>query len=335
MAFVGVVSAPLVFIGLSRMTGSLSEFLILSLIQLTVVGGTTTAVIYSRLIAQQFDRARGVALALAACTAPAAVALGIPSLSHFIDVNGWRAGYVAVAVCTALGGGAALLLIPRGQDFRRSFKLERQQPSPGYGALLRSRPFLLIMAGTFLCNLSFTLQTSHLKVILLERGIDSATGSWALALFATGAIIGRLFCGITLDRFPAYLVAAIFLGLPGIGLIMLASGLSAAGAIAAAVLLLGLAFGAEGDVFAYLVMKYFNLEVYSRVLGLVFGALALAVSLGSLLLSVALKLSGSYTTFLILSAVSVFIGSGMFMLLRREHALSPALANLESTTWRA
>ena len=35
-----------------------------------------------------------------------------PLLSTFIDAHGWRAGCIAVAVCTAIGGGAALLLMP-------------------------------------------------------------------------------------------------------------------------------------------------------------------------------------------------------------------------------
>ncbi len=104
VALIGVISAPLIFVGLSAMSGSLLQYFLLCLVQVTIVGGTTTTVVYSRLIAQHFDRARGMALAIAACAAPATAAAAIPFLSEYIDTSGWRAGYVVVAACTAIGG---------------------------------------------------------------------------------------------------------------------------------------------------------------------------------------------------------------------------------------
>ena len=64
------------------------------------------------------------------------------------------------------------------------------------------------------------------------------------------------------------------------------------------------------------------MEVYGTVLGMVIGTLALSVALGSLLLSLTLKLSGSFTPFLVLSAVAVVIGSGMLLLLGPAPAVS-------------
>lgn len=324
MAMIGVASAPLMFVGLSAMTGDLSQFILLSVLQIIVVGGTTSATIYSRLIAQKFDRARGIALAIAACSPALVGAASVPFLSNFIDVNGWRAGYVAVAVGVAIAGVVAILLIPAGADFRRNFELVGHPPSRGYGVIVRDPSFQLIIAGMFLCNLSFSMQTSQLKVVLLDKGIDSATGSVAISLFAFGVIAARFLCGIALDRFPSYAVAAISLGLPCIGLGILASGLSSPWVIAVAVLSLGLALGAEGDVLAYLVMKYFRLDIYSTVLGMVLGAIALSAASGSLLLSFMLKQSGNYSPFLVVSAVAALIGSAMFVLLRRVPAYSPA-----------
>lgn len=329
MAMIGVASAPLMFVGLSAMTGDLSQFILLSVLQIIVVGGTTSATIYSRLIAQKFDRARGIALAIAACSPALVGAASVPFLSNFIDANGWRAGYVAVAVGVAIAGVVAILLIPAGADFRRNdFRRNVEpvgpHPSRGYGAIVRDPSFQLIIAGMFLCNLSFSMQTSQLKVVLLDKGIDSATGSVAISLFAFGVIVARFLCGIALDRFPSYAVAAISLGLPCIGLGILASGLSSPWVIAVAVLSLGLALGAEGDVLAYLVMKYFRLDIYSTVLGMVLGAIALSAASGSLLLSFMLKQSGNYSPFLVVSAVAALIGSAMFVLLRRVPAYSPA-----------
>jgi hypothetical protein len=139
----------------------------------------------------------------------------------------------------------------------------------------------------------------------------------AISLFATSVVVGRLLCGVALDRFPTHVVAAVSLGLPALGLGALASGSAAPMLVSGAALTLGLSLGAEGDVLAYLIMRYFNLATYSTALGMVIGALALSITVGSLLLSLTLKLSSSYVPFLLISATCVLAGGGTFMLLGR------------------
>ena len=324
MAMIGVISTPLVLLGLSSMTGALSLFFVLSLLQIVVLGGTTTAPVYSRLIAYRFERARGIALAIAACTPAALAAILIPFLSDLVDANGWRTGYIALAAYTAAAGVTALLLIPAGVDRGGSAgRVSSDQPKD-YGAIVRNRAFQLIVVSFVLCNLAITLQTTQLKVMLLDRGTDSATGTFAVTLYAFSVLVGRICCGLALDRFPVHAVAAIFLGLPGVGLLILASGTSTPIMITVSVLCLGLSFGAEGDLVAYLVMKFFKLEIYSTVLGLISGALALSVASGALLLSVILKFSGSFMPFLALSGTCALIGGSIFWLLRREPAMGPS-----------
>jgi MFS family permease len=325
VAAVGVFGGPLVFVGLSLMTGEIWQFFVLTLLHLIMTSGATGPVNYSRLIVKNLDRARGSALAVAASTPAVAAALLIPSLSRLIEARGWRAGYVVVAVSTAIGGVLALLLIPKGADIPRRSQIAKRQWSATYGFVLRNRAFHLLVCGVFLCMLSFTLQTTQLKVILLDRGIDSATGTLAVSLFAFATIAGRLLCGIALDRFPAYAVAAVFLGLPGVGLSLLAAGVTQPTAIAIAVSLLGASLGAEGDVWAYLARRYFKPELYGTVLGLVFGAMALSTGLGALLLSQTLKQNGGFTPFLVVSAASVFLGSGLLLFLRGQSVFSESV----------
>jgi MFS family permease len=322
MALIGVISTPLVLLGLAYMTGAFSIFFLLSLLQVAFLGTITTAPVYSRLIAYKFSGARGIALAIAAC-APAAVAAAfVPLLSGIVDAHGWRTGYLALALYTALAGAVAVLLIPAGMDRGRNAAVAGHDGSRGYGAIFRSRAFQLIVAGFVLSNLAITMQTTQLKVIFLDRGIDSATGSLALSLYALSVLFGRICCGLALDRFPVYLVAACAMGFPGIGLLLLATGTSAPVLIAAAVLCMGLSFGAEGDLVAYVVMKFFRLNVYSSVLGLVYGALAISVSCGALLLGLTLKATGSFVPFMVLSGIAALISGGLFLLLRRVPAVA-------------
>jgi len=317
VAMIGVICAPIVWLGLSAMTGDLWQLLLLVVIQVVLIGGTTSATIYSRLIAQQLKLARGMGLAIAAVAPPAVAAACVPFLARIIDAHGWRAGYVAVAVGTAVAGLVAIRLIPRGEETSRGFASLGLHSFREYAAIAREPAFKLIMAGMVLCNLSFTLQTAQLKVILLDRGIDSDMGTYAVSLFASSVIAGRLLCGIALDRFPPYAVSAFSLGLPGIGLGIFATGTADAVLISTAVLMMGFALGAEGDVLAYLVMRYFPLEIYSTVLGTLLGGLALAIAVGSAVLSLTLKLSGGFTLFLAMSSVAALLGGALFLLLKK------------------
>jgi hypothetical protein len=112
-------------------------------------------------------------------------------------------------------------------------------------------------------------------------------------------------------------VAWIGLGLPGIGLAMLATGSSGLMVVAPAVLMLGISLGAESDILAYLVGKYFRLEIFSTVFGVLLGGLALSVASGSLLLSYVLAKTEAYTLFLIVSSMLVLLGSALFYRLGR------------------
>ncbi|MFV3127230.1 MFS transporter [Niveispirillum sp. KHB5.9] len=319
VALVGVITGPLIFLGLSMLSGNLLHYFLLCLAQVTIVGGTTSTVVYSRLIAQNFSRARGVALAIAACATPAVAALAIPFLSTFIDTNGWRAGYQLLAACAAVGGVVALALIPPAVKVAKPAAGLRSDTIARYRFILASPAFRLIFTGVVLGNLSWTLQTAQLKVLLQDHGIDGATSALALSLYAAGVIVGRLLCGVLLDRFPTYVVTAIAMGLPGIGLGLLATGTSSPVIVAGAVLLLGLSLGAEGDVLAYTVMRYFKIEIYSTVLGLVLAGLALSVTLGSLLLGTMLDITGnSFTAFLTLTSAAALLGGFMFLLLKRQ-----------------
>jgi MFS family permease len=162
-----------------------------------------------------------------------------------------------------------------------------------------------------------TVQASQLKFIIESMGVEPARAALLISFYATGVIVGRLSCGAALDRFPPYLVAAISLGLPGIGLLMLSIGTITPVFMTLAVMMLGLSLGTELDVAGYLIMRYFELAVYSAVLGLIIGVIALFGSLGSLILSATLRASESYSPYMLLCSLAAFVGSCLFLLLRK------------------
>jgi MFS family permease len=321
VAMIGVVTFPLTFVAYSQMSGSLTAYAVITLIQNLAAGATTSSVVYSRLIAERFVAARGLALAIAA-TSPALVGLlGTPLLQNVIDAHGWRAGYLAVAAWTAVVGGLALILIPRRTpDDPVRAKRKRHTAREDYRLVLRSPAFWAIFAGFFLCNLIYPLQSTQMKLMLLEGGASAGFAAVLISVFAAGVMAGRIVCGLALDRFAAHWVAAIAMGIPAVGLFLLAGGVSTPAVMAAAVVLMGLSLGAESDLAAYLVMRYFRVEIYGTVLGLIVTSLALSATVGALVLSVTLNLVDHFWLYMLLSGVSSVVGSLLFLLLGRHRS---------------
>lgn len=318
MATVGVIACPLILVALSAIDGDFYVYFLLNVLQIAVVGALTASTVYSRLIAEQFDRTRGLALAIAACGPALMAAIASPLLTIVIDSYGWRAGYLAWAAGTAVTGSIALLLIPRRSgDFYRRAGSAGHSTAGDYREILGDPTFRIIAGGMWLCNLNVMVMSSQLKLILLEREMLSSLASQMISLFAIGIAIGRLSCGIALDRYPTWLVSAICFGLPGIGFLMLASGATSFWLLAGAVFLIGFCVGADADVTAYLVMRYFKVRVYSTVYALVTAVIAFAAAAGAMLLSLTLKVSDGFGLHLYLSAFAALAGSALFLLLRR------------------
>jgi predicted MFS family arabinose efflux permease len=110
------------------------------------------------------------------------------------------------------------------------------------------------------------------------------------------------------------------MGLPSIGLIILASPLDTQVLLMLAVLCIGFSFGAEGDIAAYLVSRNFPVAVYSSVMGLVTMAMSASSALGAALLSITLTMTGSFDLYLLICAGAVLAGSLMFLLLPDRRA---------------
>ena len=329
VATIGVLTWPLSFIVLSLFDGGLHEFVAIYFLQL-ILATTTSTTVYSRLVAERFTQARGLAFAIAACGPAMLGAVGAPFLSALIDSHGWRAGYQALAALTAIAGLVVLVLIPPSTvSGSRPIKTPRRA-AKDFPLIVRSTAFWLIGIAMFLCNLPQTLHSNQMQLVLLDNGASSTVASMMISIYAVGVMIGRFLCGIALDRMPTHLVAAVCMGLPSLGLFLIASSFDAPLTLAFAMLLIGFSQGAEGDVLAYVVTRFFALEIYSSVLGLLTAFLGAATAGGALLLSLTLNFTETFTLFVLLGAVATLLGSGLFLLLGRMSATQSAVQGPET-----
>ena len=313
-ALIGVTVGPLAFLGLSAMTGDIRVYIALFLVQ-AVLCLTTTATVYCRTVVQYITRARGLALAIVASGPALTGAVGGPLLNNFIEARGWRAGYLAMVAFAAVAGAVALLMLPPERKDGGAPPPRAKTAKEDYQTIFRTRAFWVLLGAMLLCNLPQVIALTQLKLVLLDNGVTATGASVMISTFATGVLVGRFLCGLALDRFPAPLVATIGMGLPAIGLFLLASSLDAPTVIMLSVLLIGLSFGAEGDLVGYLVVRNFGVHVFSSVMGMMTAAMAISSSLGAAFLSFTLDRSGGFGLFLMVSGTAVFLGTLLFLLL--------------------
>lgn len=332
VAAVGAFSYPLFLLAISAMHGGIGLYLGIYIAQ-TLICSTTTATVYSRVVAAAFKVHRGLALAIAGSAPPLIGALLSWPMTGFVASHGWRTGYVVVAaICAACAIATfSLLRSGDGAHYAQAGPAAAKRSPADYRAILTNPIFWIMFAALFLVNLPFSLASSQLKLVVLDQGLPDSTAATMVSAFAIASIIGRLVSGLALDRMPAHIVAAVGFMLPVIGLLLLASPYDSPAAVLTGIALVGLAFGAEADVIPYLVGRYFGIAIFSTVLGLLTAAMGGAMASGNVLIAAVLKSTNSFNPYLVTAAATAFSGSLLFLLLglpkfRRGAELEPLAA---------
>lgn len=330
-ALIGQVTLPLVFLAYSMMSGELWVYIAIFVVQ-SAICVTTTSTVYTRLAVQYVKHARGLALAIVASGPALSGIVMAPILNAFVEDHGWRASYQALAIFVAVAGLIVFLMIPpHGPGEGRAVALPKRRAADDYPEILRSTAFWILLGSMLLCNLPQTILLVQLKLLLLDNGITGEGAAVMLMMAPTGMLVGRFVTGIALDRFRPYLVAFISLSLPSVGLFLVASPLDAQPLLTFAVFCLGFAFGAEGDIVAYLVARQFGVEVYGSVMGLLTMAMSLSTAAGAGLLSVTMARTGGYELYLVIVGIAVLLGATMLLLLGRGHEPTPREKEIEET----
>ena len=295
----GLLTASLYFL-----TASLWHFYAVWFL-IAVLGCAAAPLSYSAVIVNWFDRRRGIALGIGLAGVGLGAALIPPFSQAMISNFGWREAYLGLGALVVFIGVPILFLflrnspqemglLPDGDDASTSSAESRVIAGFSLRETTRQRPFWL-MVGMFLCvGMVVTSIIIHLHPMLVERGIDPAKAAKGQAILGLSLIFGRVFAGYLMDRFFAPYVSIAFMMGPAIGIAILASGVSGT-PVFIAIVLVGLAIGAEFDVMGYLTSRYSGLLVYGLIFGLLFSAFELGAAIGSVALGFCHDLTGEYT----------------------------------------
>lgn len=249
-------------------------------------------------------------LGLAIGVANAGIGIGTiivpPIANRMIEAFGVRNAFVGM-------GLLALTALPVALLFLRERPADAAPGKPaalwGYAEMARQKEWRTIAVGFFLLGISGTGLLANLVPILASTGADQATAVVGMSLFGIAALTGRFVTGWLLDRFHAVRVANIFAAASATALLTLAAGPPVPLAMAAAVLL-GLISGAEFDILAYVLRRYFGMRSFGKMYGAIFSLFQLGAGAGAITLAASVASTGSYSAALVVLAVA----TGLFMI---------------------
>jgi MFS family permease len=119
----------------------------------------------------------------------------------------------------------------------------------------------------------------HIVPLLTDRGVPAPVAIGLMSAAGLAIIIGRIICGWCLDRFHGPYVAACFFLLPMVGIALLSSGWDMPWPVIGAALC-GAGIGAEVDLMAFFISRYFGLKAYGTIYGVTFTLFNVGTGLG-------------------------------------------------------
>lgn len=323
------------FLAMTQLQGSVG-WLYAAYFLLPFVGLGTTPVTWSHAVSLRFVRHRGLALSIVLCGTGLTAALLPPLLSYAMARWGWQAGYgalalVALAMWLSQAWRGLPGRLPAPAAANAGHAAAAAQTPPGvegmpFAQVLRSRKF-------WLCNLALGLVVSavygmaaNILPMLRGLGLSATQAGGIFGVFGVALIAGRLLLGLLIDRFWAPGVAAVALALPAVGcaLLVQADAQTATVWLVVATALCGIGSGAEFDVAAYLIGRYFGLRDYGRVFGLHLSLVTVGSALAPFAFAAMLRGDGGYGTILVFCAVACLAGPLLLLLLGRYPQPAPA-----------
>jgi MFS family permease len=319
VTIISLCALSLSFIAMTRMGPSIVT-LYLSFFLMSLASMGTMHVTWTHLVNLWFEHNRGLALALVLSGTGLAAMLIPSAVSSVITRWNWQAAFwllAALPVVLVLPLALAWMKEPARAAVRVGGP-QAPAAAPAAGVSLREgvrnpRFWLLNIALSMIVACVVTLVTNGVP-LLRDKGLEAVDAARIFGSFGLSLILGRVVVGYLVDRLWAPGVAAVALSLPALGCLLL--GTSGAGDTAwlvAGVMLVGIGAGAEFDLAAFLVSRYFGMRDYGRLFGIHLGLITLASTLAPWLFGQLYRSTGSYQATLMVCG-PLFLAGGLALL---------------------
>ena len=255
------------------------------------IGPGVSLLAYSQAVNERFIAARGTALGLMAAGIGISSMLAPPLMQRTADAYGWRAAFVFM-------GGASFIAFPFAYFWLKSVREAGSSPKEprriGFtrAEALRAPIFWMISAIGFFVGLYSAGVIFNLLPFLTEIGLSRQTAASYLGMFGLFMFVGKLTCGLTLDKFPVSAIGAAILAAQSAALIFL--GLSPGKFAAIAIAVVGFSTGGQIACSSYCIPRYLGMKAYGQVYGILSIVGSLGVGMGPYLFSSLRELAVDY-----------------------------------------
>jgi predicted MFS family arabinose efflux permease len=246
-----------------------------------------------------------------------------PLAAWFIAEWGWRGAYLAIGALPLLIALPLGLLCFRdpGQGVidprdRREAARARAAATPGLTMRQTCGEWRFWLLGACFVSLAFAVGglIPNMENMLKLAGFQHASVVSLTSLIGLSVIVGRILGGWLIDRFWAPAVAAVLLAAPAAACQILAAPELSYGGARLAIVLIGMAAGAEYDLLAYMVARYFGMKSYGSIYGSLYSFFALGAGLGPVFFGANFDRTHAYQLSLNLASV-LFVAPALLLLL--------------------
>ncbi|MFK7954869.1 MAG: MFS transporter [Lysobacterales bacterium] len=313
LVLLSLAGTALGYVALALLTRSIPTFYLAAAL-IAVLGAGTTPITWTKAISGWFDRQRGLALGLALAGTGFAALTAPNYVAWLLDRFGWREAYLGLALIPL----AALPLVYFFLKDPPGTRGETDATAPALsgvtlGEAMRDWKLWLIFLSFFLLSGAIGGSIPNLVPLMMDASIERGRAASIVGLIGLAVIAGRVIVGYCIDRFWAPGVAAVVQALPVISALILIQPELSIPLVSVAVILIGFAAGAEFDLIAYLVGRYFGLRHYAKIYVIPYAGFAISAGIAPTLFGHLFDLQGSYT--LVMKICAAMFGSGALILL--------------------
>ena len=274
-----------------------------------------TVIVWSYAITVTFSKRRGLALSLS-MLGSAVAASTLPGLTLYLyTILGLRGAYIGLAL-VMLATMLPLMALTHHTFASAKSSIAATGDSLVNGGddltlaqVLRTRRFWAMGLGMLLVAGPPSAAVFHLYSLLTDKGLSRADAAVVLSLMGPALLVGRVGTGWLLDVVSARVVSLCVFPFPIVACIILATYTGSLPLTFAAAICMGLALGAEGDILAYFVSRYFGVRNYASIYAALLGAFSLGAGGFPPIFGFLYDRLGSYDLAFSLSAILMVAGA--------------------------
>ena len=288
---------------------------------ITFAGVGTLQVTWTQLVNLWFEKNRGFALAII-LSGSGFIGVVLPYLiTSVIDIWSWRAGFILLAVLPLVITMPLAYFWLVASPYSKPDKQAIPADSTAESVEIISMPGFSFAEGIrswryWVINFSMVMVAAAIMVILInavpmiiDKGYSAIEASQLFSVFGVSLVVGRLTVGYLVDRLWAPGVACVVILLSALGCYLLGSEVSSSLLLIISISLVGVGAGAEFDIAAFLIARYFGMRDYARLFGLQMGVIGAGICLAPTAVAVLYEQTGTYDIVLSVNVALLVIGS--------------------------